>query len=166
MRIAEELDPLSPQTHSALWVALRSAGRFDQALFHCQKAAQNDQLRSVCWAQTLLRQGKNEEAVRILEAAWRGHLLEPGGHNLGIAYAEAGRREDAERVAAMLPRLASKAQIFAALGDRDRTFELLDRMVPMGPARLGRDFLISPNFALLRGDPRLKALRRNVGLPE
>lgn len=63
-------------------------------------------------------------------------------------------------------RFASKAQIFAALGDKDRAFELLDRMVPRGPARIGRDFLISPNFAFLRGDPRLKVLRRNVGLPE
>jgi len=164
--VAEELDPLSPQTHSTLRLALRSAGRFDEALFHCQKAAQNDQQRSDCWAENLFQQGKNDEAVRILEAAWSGHLLEPGGHILGIAYAKAGRREDAERVAARLPRLASKAQIFAALGDRDRAFEMLDRMVPMGPARIGRDFLISPNFAFLRGDPRLTVLRRNAGLPK
>jgi serine/threonine-protein kinase len=166
LRIAEELDPLSPQTHSALSSALRSADRFDEALFHCQKAAENDQQRSVCWAPNMLREGKNEEAVRILEPAWSGHLLEPGGHNLGIAYVKAGRREDAERIAAMLPRLASKAQIFAALGDKDRTFEILDRMAPMGPARIGRDFLISPNFSFLRGDARLAALRKRVGLPE
>jgi Flp pilus assembly protein TadD len=43
LRVAEELDPLSPQTHSTLRLALRSAGRLDEALFHCQKAAQNDQ---------------------------------------------------------------------------------------------------------------------------
>jgi tetratricopeptide (TPR) repeat protein len=164
--VAEELDPLSPQTHSTLRLALRSAGQFDEAFSHCQKAAQNDQQRSDCWAENLFHQGKNDEAVRILEAAWSGHLLEPGGHILGIAYAKAGRREDAERVAARLPRLASKAQIFAALGDKDRAFQMLDRMVPMGPARIGRDFLISPNFAFLRGDPRLTALRRNAGLPE
>jgi tetratricopeptide (TPR) repeat protein len=166
LRIAEELDPLSAQTHSALSSALRSAHRFDEALFHCQKAAQNDQQRSVCWAQNLLRQAKNEEAVRILEASWTGHLLEPGGHVLGIAYAKAGRRDDAERIAAMLPRLASRAQIFAALEDKERTLEMLDRMTPMGPARIGRDFLISPNFAFLSGDPRLPALRKKVGLPE
>jgi tetratricopeptide (TPR) repeat protein len=165
LRIAEELDPLSPQTHSALSSALRSGDRYDEALFHCQKAAQNDQQRSVCWAQNLTHQGKNEEAVRILEASWSGHLLEPGGHNVGIAYAKAGRRADAERVAAMLPRLASKVQIFAALGDKDRTFQILDQMAPMGPARLGRDMLLAPNFAFLRGDPRLSLLRERVGLP-
>jgi hypothetical protein len=66
----------------------------------------------------------------------------------------------------MLPRLASKTQVFAALGDKNRTFELLNRMVPMGPARIGRGFLISPDFAFLLGDPRLNELRRKVGLPE
>lgn len=146
LQSAEELDPLSAQIHGALSMALLSTGQFDEAIFHCQKAAETDQQRSVCWAQTLLHQGKTEQAVQILEVSWKGHLLEPGAHILGIAYAKAGRRDDAERMAAMLPRPASKAQIFAALGDKERTFELLDRMVPMGPARIGRD-LISPNFA-------------------
>jgi tetratricopeptide (TPR) repeat protein len=166
LRVAEEIDPLSPQTHSLLATALRSAGRFDEELFHCQKGAANDQQRSGCWAQNLQYQRKNEEAVRILEPVWSGHLMEPGAQSLGIAYAKAGRNQDAERIAAMLPRLASKTQVFAALGDKDRTFELLNRMIPMGPARIGRDFLISPNFVFLRGDPRLNELRRKVGLPE
>ena len=92
--------------------------------------------------------------------------MEPGAQVLGVAYAKAGRRHDAERIASMLPRLASKAQIYAALGDKDRTLALLNQMAPMGPARIGRDFLISPNFVFLRGDSRLTALRKNVGLPE
>jgi len=117
LRVAEELDPLSPQTHSLLTAALRSAGRFDEALFHCQKGAANDQQRSGCWAVNLQHQGKNEDAVRILEATSAGHLMEPGAQLLGIAYAKAGRRQDAERIAAMLPRLASKTRVFAALGD-------------------------------------------------
>jgi len=166
LRAAEELNPLSPQTHSLLTIAFRSARRFDEAVFHCDKGAENDQLRSSCWAENLERQGKNDEAVRILEPIWTGHLMEPGAQALGVAYARAGRRKDAERVAAMLPRLASKTQIFGALGDKDRTFDLLDQMAPMGPARIGRDFLISPNFSFLRGDSRLAALRKKVGLPE
>jgi tetratricopeptide (TPR) repeat protein len=163
---AEEIDPLLPATHAGLSQALRSAGRFDESDDHCQKAAANDQDRGACWAQTLLRQGSGEQAVRILETTWSGHLLDPGAQVLGVAYAKAGRRKDAERVAALVPRLMSKAFIFAALGDKDRTFEALDRMVPWGPTRLGRDVLISPNFEFLRGDPRLKALREKVGLPD
>ena len=58
-----------------------------------------------------------------------------------------------------------KKMSVVTLGDKDGTLEVLDQMVPMGPTRIGRDFLISPNFAFLRGDPRLKALRKKVGLP-
>ena len=163
--IAEKIDPLSPALYSLL-VALRAAGRFDEAEAHCRKAAVDDQQKTGCLAEALLRRGENDKAIRILEARWSGHLLEPGAGSLGVAYAKAGRREDAERVAAIVPRPLSKATIFAALGDKDRTFEALDRAVPLGPVRMGRDVLISPGFALLRGDPRLKALRRKVGLPE
>jgi len=58
-----------------------------------------------------------------------------------------------------------QALIFAGLGDKDRTLEALDRMTVPGPIRIGRA-LAFPEFALLRGDPRVKALRKKVGLPE
>jgi hypothetical protein len=51
------------------------------------------------------------------------------------------------------------------LGDKDRTFEALDRMAAQGAVRIGRA-LSYPELALLRGDPRLKALRKKVRLPE
>jgi tetratricopeptide (TPR) repeat protein len=166
LRLAEELDPLSPETHRLLSTALQAVRQYDEAFSHCQKGSDTDQLRAGCWAQNLWRQGKYEEAIRILEPVWNGHLLQPGAQALGMAYARAGRRDDAIRIAQGLPRLASKAQIFAALGDKDRTLELLDQMTPMGPARMGRDFLLSENFSFLRGDPRLKVLRKKAGLPE
>ena len=166
LRTAEELDPASPQTHVALATALRAAGRYDEAFFHCEKGSDSDQLRAGCWAQKLWRQGNYNEAIGILEPVWSGHLLQPGAQVLGMAYAKAGRREDAIRIAQGLPRLASKAQIFAALQDKDRTFELLAQMTAMGPARMGRDFLLSENFSFLRGDPRLRTIRMEAGLPE
>jgi hypothetical protein len=58
-----------------------------------------------------------------------------------------------------------QALIFAGLGDKDRTFEALERMGSRGPQRVGR-FLTYPEFAFLRGDPRLATLRKKVGLPE
>jgi tetratricopeptide (TPR) repeat protein len=166
LRIAEELDPLSHLTHNALSLALRSAGRFEEAEFHCKTSAENDRQSSGCWAETLLRQGNAGQAIRILEETWSGRLLEMGAESLGVAYAHAGRLEDAARIAAIVPRPASKAAIFAALADKDLTFAMLDKMVPMGPTRVGRDVLINRDFAFLRGDLRLKTLRRKVGLPE
>jgi len=112
----------------------------------------------------LLRHGKADESIRILEARWKDQLLRMGAESLGVAYARAGRRQDAEQVAAVTPRPASKLLIFAALRDRDRTFEFLNQMLPMGATRVGRE-LIGPEFAFLRGDPRLKVLRKRLGLP-
>ena len=43
--------------------------------------------------------------------------------------------------------------------------DALDRATVLGPVRIGRA-LATPEFALIRGDPRVKALRRKVGLPE
>ena len=58
-----------------------------------------------------------------------------------------------------------QALIFAGLGDKDRTLEALDRMADLGALRVGRT-LTYPELALLRGDPRVKAFRKKVGLPE
>ena len=85
---------------------------------------------------------------------------------LGCAYARAGRREEAEKLAAESAfNPFNQARIFACLGDKDRTFEALDRAAAAGPVRIGWA-LTSPELALLRGDPRVKALRKKVGLPE
>jgi Flp pilus assembly protein TadD len=167
LRTAEALDPSDRATHFGLINPLSAIGRFQEADSQCLRAAENDQQAGSCFSAALLRQGNADQAIRTLEASQSDHVLEPGAaQTLGVAYARAGRRNDAERMAALAPRLASKAQIYAALVDKDRTFETLNRMVPMGPIRLGRDFLNAPNFAFLRDDPRLKVLRQRVGLPE
>ena len=89
------------------------------------------------------------------------------GEALGYAYARAGRREEAENLATTIPprNPFNQALIFAGLGDKDRTFEALDRAARAGPFRIGRA-LTWPELSLLRGDPRVNALRKKVGLPE
>ena len=84
---------------------------------------------------------------------------------VGYAYARVGRREDAERIAAIQPRPIEQAAIFVALGDNNRAFAALTRALPLGPVRIGLE-LTRPEFAPLRGDSRLPALRKAVGLPE
>jgi hypothetical protein len=59
----------------------------------------------------------------------------------------------------------NQALVYAGLGDKDRTLEALNRLVALGPVRVGRALNI-PEMALPRGDPRLKALRKKAGLPE
>jgi hypothetical protein len=164
LQSTEQFDPQARNTHFGLYAAFRAIGRFDEADSHCIMAAEDDEQLSGCWSDTLLRQGKTDEALRILEARWKDQLLRMGAQSLGVAYAQAGRRRDAERIAAATPRPGNKVMIFAALHDKDRTFEFLDLMVPMGATRIGRE-LISPEFVFLRGDPRLNVLRKKLGLP-
>ena len=57
------------------------------------------------------------------------------------------------------------ATIYAALGDKDRSFEALDRLAVVEPHRVV-DLLSYPELAGLRADPRAAALRRKFGLPE
>ena len=57
-----------------------------------------------------------------------------------------------------------QALAFAGIGDKKRTIQALERMSVLGPVRLGRD-LTYPEFDLVRGDPRLKVLRKKMGLP-
>jgi TolB-like protein len=158
LHIAEKTDPLSPQVHGLLAYVLISARRYDEAAGHCEKASN----RIGCLGRIRLDQGRIEEAIQLLGASTAG--LDRA--YLGYALGRAGRREEAEKLAATFERNPFQyALVFAGLGDKDRTFEALNRFTAQGPVRMGRA-LTFPEFALLRGDPRLKALRKKAGLPE
>jgi adenylate cyclase len=160
LRIAEKNDPLSPRLQYNLGRLLISAGRYDEAARYCNKLPPDHSGRNMCLGGALLGQGRTEEAIRVFiksdARSERGYL--------GYAYARSGRREEAEKLAIDLSPL-QQAVIFAGLGDKERTLEALGRMAVVGPVRMG-SILSLPELALLRGDPRLKALRKKVGLPE
>jgi len=87
---------------------------------------------------------------------------------LAYAYAKAGQPEKAEALAAapsMRRGPFQHALLFAGFEDKDRTIEQLQKMSGVGPVRMGF-ILNSPEFAFLQVDPRVKALRKQVGLPE
>ena len=59
----------------------------------------------------------------------------------------------------------NQAVTFAGLGDKERALEAMEGSTAAGPFRVGRQ-LTWPELAAIRGDPRMKALRKKVGLPE
>jgi len=152
MRLAAKVDPLSSITQERLGIVLLCAGKYEEAAAHCAGSPE-------CLGRARLGQGRIDEAIQIL-SRWNNPRY------LGYAYGRAGRREEAEKIAVdVVPNAFSQALVYAGLGDKDRTLTALDRVAELGAARIGRD-LISPEFTLLRGDPRAKALRKKVGLPE
>jgi tetratricopeptide (TPR) repeat protein len=170
VRAAEKTDPLSPRVHNNLAYVLISAGRYDEAADHCQRLPPDFPGRSACVARARLGQERIGEAIELLATALGNEGVSAGSQvrgELGYAYARAGRRHEAEKLAAATSSLNpfNQALIFAGLGDKDRTFEALNLAAAGGPFRIGRA-LTFPEFVLLRKDPRLKALRKKVGLPE
>jgi TolB-like protein len=157
MRVAGNVDPLSPFIRVRLGTTLIFAGKYDEAASCCADSPQ-------CLARARLFQGRVNEAIQLLSTIPKSDL---NTGYLGYAYGKAGRREDAEKLAAALSSNAySQALIYAGLGDKDRTFEALNRMADLlGAVRIGRA-LNTPELELLRSDLRVNALRQKVGLPQ
>jgi TolB-like protein/tetratricopeptide (TPR) repeat protein len=157
VRLAERSDPLSGEIQGDFAAVLLSAGRYPEAARHCERASGLDRID--CLGRVRLAEGKTDQAIEILRAARLPRWL-------AYAYGRAGRRQEAESIAAVEKgHLLQRVLAYAGLGDKDRTFEALDRMTVLGPVRVGRT-LTFPELAFLRGDPRLKSLRKKVGLPE
>jgi tetratricopeptide (TPR) repeat protein len=153
VRLAEQSDPHSPQVQEVYAYVLISAGEYDQAEEHCRKSAAPIE----CLGRIRIGQGRIDEAIQILTAA-------PNARYLGYAYGRAGRRTEAEKLAAISPGVLQQVLIYAGLRDKDRTFGALELMAELGPVRVGRT-LTFPELAFLRSDPRMKELRKKVGLP-
>jgi TolB-like protein/Flp pilus assembly protein TadD len=163
LRLAEKADPLSQVVQWNFAYVLPSAGRYDEAAHHAELAR-----NAALLGRARFLEGKTTEAIQILEKDFSvgdGRLAraEVRGY-LGFAYARTGRREEAEKLAVDATPF-TQAMIFAGLGDKERALEAMERSTAVGPFRIGRQ-LLWPELALIRNDPRMKALRKKVGLPE
>ncbi len=167
-------DPLSADVRRTMSMVQISAGLYDSALDNCRRALAVDlevlAANTRC-EQALLHQGHVAEAIAMMEKfiAENPLLKEGGGRGygyLGYGYAITGRRAEAEAQAtknAGLPH--HQATIYGGLGDKDRAFEAIEKLAAINPQR-ALWWLSRPELALLRGDPRVAALRKKLGLPQ
>jgi TolB-like protein/Flp pilus assembly protein TadD len=162
LRAAEKADPLSSEVQLGVAWVLMSFGRYDEAAVHCLKMAPDTNMNIECLGRVRFGQGRITEAVQLLASFPRSPQTRGF---LGYVYARSGRHEEAEMMAATSDYANEQALIYAGLGDKARVLEALERMGAVGAQRIGR-YLNYPELALLRGDPRLKAFRAKVGLPE
>src|SRR5262249_10868523 len=141
MKQAQELDPLSPIINAALADTLSVSGKEDEAIELLKAQIALD--RSFVPARNILGRvyiwkWKLPEAIAELEASER---LDGGEANtlsdLGLAYARAGRRDDARKVLGRLQELQRQgfenrvriALVQHALGDDQHALELLEKAV-------------------------------------
>jgi serine/threonine-protein kinase len=158
---AMETDPLSLAVKREVAKAQFVAGRFDEATVILRQVVAADPdftYATNLLARALTFAGRPEEAIALWESRpqptdWERWLMP--------AYVKQGRRADVDRLL-NLPRNAHpyrQALNYAALGDKDRTFEALSRAAVAAPQRTAA-VLTYPEMSLLRGDPRLDQLRQ------
>ena len=144
--------------------ALADAGRNDEAAEICSRLPPEFPGKTQCMPGSLVRQGK---AIEVIET-YGSRPDNPPGVKVALvcAYAKLGRRDEAEKAANVFG--INRTIALACLGDKDRALDTFESNTAIGPIRIGWFLLRADreNPGLLRGDPRWKALRKKVGLPE
>jgi len=177
MRRAQELDPVSLVKITGGGQALFMARRYDEAMEQCRRALEMDpNLGFAHWLLGLayMQKGLYEPAILALQKSIplsAGSPDEPA--SLALAYALSGKPGEARKILGELEQQAKRkyiapstlADIYGALGEKDRAFALLDM------AYDERDNMmillkVEPVFDPLRPDPRFEALLRRVGFPQ
>jgi tetratricopeptide (TPR) repeat protein len=175
LRVALQNDPLSLDVQREIGEVQVDAGRYEEAIGTLQRVRAVDPdfpFVDSHLARALMFAGRPAEAIVLLEKLDGRHLGLAGKEKLPTparlaqAYVMTGRRAEAEKLAVEYEDSPNNlAIVYAALGDKDRTFEALERMAVVQPHRVGL-LLMYPEMALLRGDPRLAPFRKRLGLPD
>jgi tetratricopeptide (TPR) repeat protein len=164
LREAFQTDPLSLEVRRAMGHLQIIAGRYEEAidsLEHVRMVDPDFPYVDLHLARALTFAGRLAEAL----PRWEIRKTEPGWqHWMAYAYVIAGRRADVERMAAAHDHPYRLAIIYAALGDKDRALQALDRAADIVPHRVAH-LVRYPEMAPLRDDPRFAAVLRKLRLP-
>ncbi|MEO8041252.1 MAG: tetratricopeptide repeat protein [Acidobacteriota bacterium] len=172
-----ELEPLDLNHGANLSGLYFYARRYDEALEQARQVYSLDANFIVGrWAlsQAYIQKGMLAEAIELNE---RGLQTDPTNpvflRFAGIAYAKAGRRQDAEKIVDRFKEIAKTqyvmsyhiALIYSALGDKDKALAELET------ALTDHDYLlprakVEPFLDPLRDDPRFKGILKRLNLPE
>jgi len=153
------------------------AGRYKEGLEEAKKAAEknpsawNNQFLVLAYGSN----GMHSEALSLMNEIMTSADAKEDSRNVSMLawiLALSGRREEALATMEKLKTLMSQmktdpsvemAKIYAALGNKDKAFELLNSAYEK---RVPRTFMITyfPEFHSLRDDPRFKDLLKKIGL--
>ena len=176
IKIARNLDPLSPRISTDVGLFLYFERRYGQALEELNKALEVDPSHYATyiflgWAYEA--KGKYEEAVkyylRYIELRGGSKDRDP---NIAGCYALMGKREEAQKVLNNII-VYSKgnyvpsvpiASVFSALGEKEQTFAWLEKALRERDPYLLMFLITLHRFDPVRSDPRYAALLRKIGL--
>jgi TolB-like protein/tetratricopeptide (TPR) repeat protein len=171
---AAHLDPLSPVMTTYVAFAYGLAGDYDSAFVYFERAAEIDSSAVlIYWTKgsLYLRQGKYAEAI---EEAKKGvsRGMTPCLCDLAVAYALSGQTGRArETLSKLFERIGDGyysptliAEIYCALGDRERVFEYLEKAYRERDIYLVMPVLTPPWCDFVKSDPRYHDLMKRVGV--
>jgi tetratricopeptide (TPR) repeat protein len=173
---ALELDPLSIPNNGWLGVTFYQARRYDEATEQLRKTLEmepNYVQGHYYLGMTLLQQSMFKEAIAEFEKARAiAPMFVYPISALGYAYAIAGRRIEARQMLDELTHLskqeyvlpASKAIVYAGLGEKDNAFEWLEKGYEERSLGGGETIKVDPVWDSLRSDPRFADLLRRMNL--
>ncbi len=176
MKKALEFEPLQINLNHCLGNILFCSGDCDGAIEMFQKTIEMDPnfpLQYFWLGRVYLHIGQLQKAIEIFEKGMEFPAVsEIVSGGLGLAYALAGRVEDARKILGQLEELSKEkyvdsypfAYIYMRLGDKDKTFESLERGFEIGGSFYLFYLPIDPIFKDLHDDPRFKALLKKLGL--
>jgi TolB-like protein/Tfp pilus assembly protein PilF len=173
-RRAQQADPLSPVIAASLAMILYLARKYDEAVKVLQRAHEIDPdhfLPHLRMGLVRLQQKSYAEAIGELQTAARlaDHSTETLAA-LGTGYAMAGMTGEARKIVEQLRASQAEhyvlpysiAKIYAASGDKDRTFEWLERAYQESTPDL-IELNSEPVFDGVRDEPKFSELMRRIG---
>ncbi|MGD0471477.1 MAG: tetratricopeptide repeat protein [Terriglobales bacterium] len=178
-RRALELEPLSLEASSLLGLSLYYARKYDQAVKELRTAV--DMEPDYWFSRMYLglayeQQGDLASALEELQEASKlgleSEIPEPMAE-LGHAYAQSGRKSEAERVLQELTRRAERsyvpaynlATVYVGLDRKEQALTLLEKAYADRSAMIVL-LRVDPELDPLRSDPRYADLLRRIGLPQ
>jgi serine/threonine-protein kinase len=173
---ALELDAFTPIVPQTLNWILYHARRYDDAIAATYRLIGKEPQYGLSYlflSGVLWRVGRYAEAIKTAHKAVE--LLGRSAYTLcwlASAYAAAGQTEEAHRIIDEIENLSAAhyvspyllAMIYANLGDREKTFELLYKALEIRDGRL-TSLAVDPQFDLLSGNARYEEILRRVNHP-
>ena len=173
---AKELDPLSSVINSNLSTIYLIQKNYDASIENSLKLIELDSNWAPAYqflGLSYLKQGREREAIANLEKAVEISKRDSNYlSGLGYVYAVTGKRAEAiaivkeleERYARKESREKNVATVYAGLGEKDKTFEWLEKSFPVKADLAGITYELP--YESLRDDPRYKDMVKRMGLPE
>jgi tetratricopeptide (TPR) repeat protein len=174
-----QIDPLSSGTNFGVASALVFNRRWDEAIAHLRKAIELDPnywFHHSYLGRAYEQKGMMPEAIAEFKLAFAlDNQQSENWAGLAHAYAASGRKDEAQKMLNDLMRKSSEnnyvspysvAVIYAGLGNKEKTFEWLERAYSERSYYLPVYLTTDARLDGFHSDPRFKDLVRRIGLPE